>query len=185
MVFVWRSLVSGAPWKSMVARNESKNAANFLIWSACFLFLFLKIWRDMVRIIVFQWFLNLPRLVFLSGFWADQLNLMNLFLCRLFEVSANQCKKIGRRLVTGWKAPVQCLKMSPADCALNVLSGLSKLEKSPQRLAVHGISGFKFTNGEFCLSHETDSVLSLTTYVFVGQHFSGSVPTHGFVHRAS
>ena len=82
---------------------------------------------------------------------------MNLFLCRLFKVSANQCKKIGRRLVTGWQAPVQCLKMSPADCALNVLSGLSKLEKSPQRLAVHGISGFKFTNGEFCLSHETDS----------------------------
>ena len=107
---------------------------------------------------------------------------MNLLLCRLFQVSANQCKKIGRRLVSGWEAAVQGLKVSPADCALDVLSRLPKLEKSPQRLAVHGISGFKFTNGEFCLSHETDSARSLTTYVFVGQPLSWSVPSHRLVH---
>ena len=82
---------------------------------------------------------------------------MNSPLCRLFQVSANQSKKIRGRLVTGWQASIQRLKMSPADCAFNVLSGLSQLEKSPQRLAVHGIPGFKFTDGEFCLSHETDS----------------------------
>ena len=38
----------------------------------------------------------------LSGFWVVQLNLMNSSLCRLFQVSANQRKKIRRRLVTGW-----------------------------------------------------------------------------------
>ena len=86
---------------------------------------------------------------------------MNSPLCRLFQVSANQRKKIRGRLVTGWQASIQRLKMSPADGAFNVLSGLSQLEKSPQCLAVHGIPGFKFTDGEFCLSHETDSAYLL------------------------
>ena len=44
--------------------------------------------------------------------------------------------------------------MPPADCFLDVVDAASLLQKTPQGLAVKGITRFEFTDGEFGLGHK-------------------------------
>ena len=58
----------------------------------------------------------------------------------VFYVAADQGQQVGGGFVAGGQAAVKRFQMPPADGALNVLSGFSLLEETPQRLAIHRIA---------------------------------------------
>ena len=62
------------------------------------------------------------------------------FLFWVLQVAADQGQQVGGRLVAGGQAAVQRFQVPPADGSLNVLNGLSLLEETPQRLAIHRIA---------------------------------------------